>query len=122
MPSPSFTTVRWQQRKKVVVLEELAHEFGLRTQDAIARVEELQASGRLQGVTDDRGKFIHVTAEEMDKVAAFLRSRGRVSITQLARESSQLVRLRGEEEEDVEALLRAEGDAGAAGQASTDAA
>lgn len=84
------------QRNKVVVLEELAHEFGLRIQDAISRVEDLQASGRLQGVTDDRGKFIYVSDEEMDSMADFLRSRGRVSITELARESSRLVRLKGE--------------------------
>jgi DDRGK domain len=44
------------KQHKTVALDELAAEFGLRTQDAITRVQELEASGRLTGVMDDRGK------------------------------------------------------------------
>lgn len=44
------------KQHKTVALDELAAEFGMRTQDAIARVQDLEASGRLTGVMDDRGK------------------------------------------------------------------
>jgi hypothetical protein len=57
-----------EQKKKVVVLEELAGEFGMKTQDAIDRVTKLEAMGRITGVIDDRGKFVFITPEEMTKV------------------------------------------------------
>jgi hypothetical protein len=53
---------------QVVVLEELAGEFGMKTQDAIDRVTKLEAMGRITGVIDDRGKFVFITPEEMSKV------------------------------------------------------
>jgi hypothetical protein len=53
----------------VVVLEELAADFGMRTADAIQRVQQLESIGRLTGVIDDRGKFIFVTPEEMSRVS-----------------------------------------------------
>ena len=37
-------------------LDELAAEFGMRTQEAIKRVQALEAEGALTGVMDDRGK------------------------------------------------------------------
>jgi DDRGK domain-containing protein 1 len=40
----------------------------------------------LTGVIDDRGKFVHITAEEMDKIAKFITRRGRVSIGDITKE------------------------------------
>ena len=74
--------------KKVVVLEELAAEFGLRTQDAVSRVQALEQMGRITGVMDDRGKFIFISRDEMAEVAAFINRKGRVAIAELARKSS----------------------------------
>ncbi|XP_039224306.1 DDRGK domain-containing protein 1 [Crotalus tigris] len=81
---------------KVVLLEDLASHLGLRTQDAINRVQDLMADGTLTGVIDDRGKFIYITPEEMTAVAEFIRRQGRVSITELARESNSLINLQTE--------------------------
>lgn len=78
---------------KVVLLEDLASHFGMRTQDAIARLQDLLAEGTLTGVIDDRGKFIFITPEELDAVAQFIRQRGRVSITELAQASNSLINL-----------------------------
>ncbi|CAN0091456.1 unnamed protein product [Lampetra planeri] len=50
---------------KVVLMEDLASHFAMRTQDAVSRVQDLMADGNLSGVLDDRGKFIYVTEEEM---------------------------------------------------------
>ena len=60
-----------------VPLEELAAEFGLRTTDAINRVQGLEQMGRLTGVMDDRGKYIYISPEEMEAVATFIQERGR---------------------------------------------
>ncbi|KAA0717441.1 DDRGK domain-containing protein 1 [Triplophysa tibetana] len=81
------------KRSKVVLLEDLASHFGMRTQDAIARLQDLMAQGTLTGVIDDRGKFIFITPEELNAVADFIRQRGRVSITELARASNTLINL-----------------------------
>uniref|UniRef100_A0A3Q3FXP6 DDRGK domain-containing protein 1 n=1 Tax=Labrus bergylta TaxID=56723 RepID=A0A3Q3FXP6_9LABR len=80
----------------VVLLEDLASHFGMRTQDAINRLQDLLAEGSLTGVIDDRGKFISITPEELDSVARFIRQRGHVSITELAQASNSLINLQPE--------------------------
>ena len=79
--------------KKVVVLEELAAEFGLRTQDVVSRVQALESMGRVTGVMDDRGKFIYISPEEMEQVAAFIKKSGRVSIANLAKKSNEFIKV-----------------------------
>ena len=79
--------------RKVVVLEELAAEFGLRTQDVVSRVQALESMGRITGVMDDRGKFIYISPEEMQKVAEYINSKGRVSISDLAKKSNEFVKM-----------------------------
>lgn len=82
-----------------MLLEDLATEFNLATRDAIQRVEALQESNRLTGIVDDRGKFIFITDEEMDKVAKFIQRRGRLGIAELAKECNKLIRLDAQEDE-----------------------
>jgi len=85
--------INYIKETKVVLLEDLAAQFHLKTQEAIDRVVQLQADGLLTGVIDDRGKFIYVSQEELEAVAKFIRQQGRVSITDLAMSSNQLIRL-----------------------------
>jgi hypothetical protein len=42
---------------------------------------------------DDRGKFIFISRDEMAEVAAFINRKGRVAIAELARKSSDFVKL-----------------------------
>uniref|UniRef100_A0A452R3B4 DDRGK domain-containing protein 1 n=1 Tax=Ursus americanus TaxID=9643 RepID=A0A452R3B4_URSAM len=84
-------TMTEEQQSKVVLLEDLASQVGLRTQDTINRIQDLLAEGTLTGVIDDRGKFIYITPEELAAVANFIRQRGRVSITELAQASNSLI-------------------------------
>ncbi|XP_015600891.1 DDRGK domain-containing protein 1 [Cephus cinctus] len=81
------------KRNKVVVLEDLAAHFGLRTVNVIERIQDLQTEGNLTGVIDDRGKFIYISHDELEAVAKFVRQRGRVSITELAENSNRLINL-----------------------------
>uniref|UniRef100_A0A1B6CB01 DDRGK domain-containing protein 1 n=1 Tax=Clastoptera arizonana TaxID=38151 RepID=A0A1B6CB01_9HEMI len=78
---------------KVVILEDLAAHFKLKTQVVIDRIQELQKEGHLTGVVDDRGKFIYISQEELEAVAKFVKQRGRVSLTELADSSNQLINL-----------------------------
>lgn len=81
------------QSQKVVVLEDLAAHFKLKTQAVIDRITDLQSSGELTGVIDDRGKFIYISQQELEDVAKFIKQRGRVSITELAESSNNLINL-----------------------------
>lgn len=91
--SHSFLTefINYIKQSKVVLLEDLAFQMGLRTQDTISRIQDLLMEGTLTGVIDDRGKFIYITPEELAAVANFIRQRGRVSITELAQASNSLI-------------------------------
>ncbi|CAH2047482.1 unnamed protein product, partial [Iphiclides podalirius] len=79
--------------QKVVLLEDLAAHFKLKTQAAIDRITDLQATGELTGVIDDRGKFIYISQKELEDVAKFIKQRGRVSIADLAESSNDLINL-----------------------------
>ena len=85
--------VNYIKESKVVMLEDLAAQFHLKTQEAIDRVTQLQEDGILTGVIDDRGKFIYISQEELEAVAKFIRQQGRVSIADLALNSNQLISL-----------------------------
>lgn len=81
------------QDNKVVILEDLATTFKLKTQSAIERIQDLQSNGSLTGVIDDRGKFIYISEDELQQVAKFVKQRGRITITELAESSNQLINL-----------------------------
>ncbi|XP_052772819.1 DDRGK domain-containing protein 1-like [Mya arenaria] len=85
--------INYIKEMKVVMLEDLAAHFKIKTQDCINRIQDLQTDGRLTGVVDDRGKFIYITVEELEAVAKFIKQHGRVSIRELAESSSRLINL-----------------------------
>lgn len=85
--------INYIKEKKIVMLEELAGEFKMKTQDVITRIQELMDSEQLEGVIDDRGKFIYITQDELNSVAKFIRQNGRVSITELVENSNRLIQL-----------------------------
>ncbi|KFV46636.1 DDRGK domain-containing protein 1, partial [Gavia stellata] len=85
--------LEYVKKTKVIQLEDLASHLGLRTQDAINRIQDLMADGTLTGVIDDRGKFIYITPEEIAAVAQYIKQRGRVSIAELAQASNSLINL-----------------------------
>jgi len=85
--------INYIKNMKVVVLEDLAAHFKLKTQNVIDRIQDLQAEGLLTGVVDDRGKFIYISPDELEAVARFVKQRGRVSIAELAESSNKLINL-----------------------------
>ncbi|XP_055607027.1 DDRGK domain-containing protein 1 [Uranotaenia lowii] len=85
--------INYIKETKVVVLENLAVHFKLKTQAVIDRIVDLQKEGRISGVIDDRGKFIYISEDELNAVAKFIKLRGRVSITELAENSNNLINL-----------------------------
>jgi len=86
--------ISYIRENKVVLLEDLATHFKLKTQAAIDRITDLQESGELTGVIDDQGKFIYISDKELEAIGDFIRLRGRVSISELAESSNNLVNLK----------------------------
>ena len=87
------TFIRYIEETKVVLLEDLAATFKMKTQEVIDRITCLQEAGDLTGVVDDRGKFIYISRGELESVAKFMKQQGRVSITDLAANSNKLISL-----------------------------
>lgn len=85
--------VNYIKNNKVVIIEDLAAHFKLKTQAAIDRIKDLQNDNILTGVIDDRGKFIYVSQEEMESVVKFIKQRGRVSISELVEHSNILINM-----------------------------
>ncbi|XP_063695802.1 DDRGK domain-containing protein 1 [Culicoides brevitarsis] len=83
--------VKYIKENKVVVIEDVAAHFKLKTQATIDRIKDLQKDDIISGVIDDRGKFIYISPDELKSVAKFIRQRGRVSITELAEHSNKLI-------------------------------
>jgi len=75
------------------MLEDLAAEFGMQTKDVVSRVEALEESGRLLGITDDRGKYIHINEKEFSKLANYIKAKGRINRADLLLEANKLVRM-----------------------------
>ena len=94
--------IEYIQTHKVVVLEDVAAKFNMPTQEVVRRVEALMANDRLSGIIDDRGKFIYITPDELQRVATLIQKKGRVSIAALSHESNRLIRLQPDKKIEVE--------------------
>lgn len=86
--------INYINEQKVVLLEQLASHFNMRTKDVVDRIQDLIANGSLIGIIDDRGKFISITSEELQSVAKFIRQRGRVTVDELVVNSNKLINLK----------------------------
>ena len=56
-------------------------------------IAELEQSGAIIGVTDDRGKYICMDEAALDAVVAYIEHRGRASISAIAKEASSAIDL-----------------------------
>ncbi|KAA0195798.1 DDRGK domain-containing protein 1 [Fasciolopsis buskii] len=81
------------QTAKIISVEHLALEFGLKTEACVDKLKSLLASGQLTGLLDDRGKFVHITDEEYEAVAEFITRRGRVTLAELVANGNRLLNL-----------------------------
>ncbi|CAI5445052.1 unnamed protein product [Caenorhabditis angaria] len=88
--------VEYVKNNKVVNIDELSAHFGLKSDESVNRLKHFIEEGLLQGVMDDRGKFIYISEEEFVAVAKFINQRGRVSINEIAEQSNRLIRLEAE--------------------------
>lgn len=79
--------------RKVVMIEDLASAFNLDGKTVINRLQQLENSGHLTGILDDRGKYIFVTGEEFLAFKKYVEARGRVTRIELCNEGNRLIRM-----------------------------
>uniref|UniRef100_A0A6U2Z104 DDRGK domain-containing protein 1 n=1 Tax=Lotharella globosa TaxID=91324 RepID=A0A6U2Z104_9EUKA len=88
--------VEYVKKYKVVVLDDLATEFEMKTKDVVNHIENMEKDGTLTGIMDETGgKFIYITEDEMKQVAAFIQTKGRVSVDDIVAQSNKLIDLSG---------------------------
>lgn len=80
-------------RERIVLLEALASRFHTTTALMVELLTEMVRQDSLEGIFDERGKFIHVTREDRLKIAKIINRRGRVSISELSREANAIISL-----------------------------
>jgi preprotein translocase subunit SecD len=85
--------IQYIKDEKVISLEDIARKFKMRTEQVIDRIHVLEEQGDLTGLMDDRGKYIYISEEELNKVTQFIENEGRVSIVDLSLESNRLINL-----------------------------
>eukprot|EP00475_Leptophrys_vorax_P026502 TRINITY_DN37426_c0_g1_i4.p2 TRINITY_DN37426_c0_g1~~TRINITY_DN37426_c0_g1_i4.p2 ORF type:complete len:308 (-),score=87.86 TRINITY_DN37426_c0_g1_i4:126-1049(-) len=85
--------VEFVKTRKTVLLEELAVEFSIPAKTCAERLVELEKDGFIQGVLDDRGKYIYVTNEEFKSLADFVQRKGRLTTAQFASECNRVINL-----------------------------
>jgi len=85
--------VKYVQMRKVVRLEDLSADFRMKTSAAIDRLKDLEKGGRLNGIFDDRGKYLYITQQEMSDVAAWLTDKGRLNRKELLAACNRLIRM-----------------------------
>eukprot|EP00892_Ulva_mutabilis_P003257 jgi/Ulvmu1/1302/UM011_0029.1 len=78
---------------KVVELDSISAEFDMRCTEVISEIKHLEAEGVLTGVLDERGKYIYFSMEELQRLAQEIRSRGRISISAIAQEATDMLNM-----------------------------
>ena len=79
----------------VIVIEEMARDLGVRPRIAVECLRALEAQGRIHGVFGERGRWICFRDDEMRTLARFIRTRGRVSLRELAQEAGTILKQSG---------------------------
>lgn len=81
------------RQRKVVILDELGAQYHMKTPQVIERIQQMESAGRITGVFDDRGKFLHITLDEMDAITKWMNRRGRVTIEEIVAEANKIIDL-----------------------------
>lgn len=87
----------------------MAVNFKLGNKAVIQRIKDLETNGIIQGVLDDRGKYIYITKEEIEGLINCVHHKGKLTRTEMITEFSKVVRLEPRDE-DLEAIKKFEGE------------
>lgn len=87
--TPIWTEGQWNQfmeyiqETKIVSLHSLATRFRITLKEVSLKLLELEQSGKLIGIFNQRGDFIHITHSQMDAIAEYIRDHGKIITNEL---------------------------------------
>ncbi|CAK61244.1 unnamed protein product (macronuclear) [Paramecium tetraurelia] len=79
--------------RKVVQLEEVSAELGISTTEVVDKIKQLEMLGSLNGLIDERGKYIHIRQNEIESLINYINARGRMTRSELLNESNRIIKL-----------------------------
>ncbi|CCW64008.1 unnamed protein product [Phytomonas sp. EM1] len=84
-----------EKPSNILVLQDTSRQLQVSVEELVSVIEQLIREDRLFGVFDDRGKFVVMSERHFPMIAKFITQRGRVSVTELARECNRIILNRG---------------------------
>jgi hypothetical protein len=78
-PNKLQSFIDYITKAKYVDLQRLCNEFNLLTSEAVDRIKNLEAGGRLQGIFDSRGVYIYFTENELIQIKEYIMKVGCIS-------------------------------------------
>ena len=87
--------IEYIKSNKIVEIQELADEFSLTNKAVQDRIKNLTENNSLQGVLDERGRFLCITDDEVTSLLDFINNSGKLSREELVDGFSKIVNLEG---------------------------
>lgn len=75
----------------VLVLQTAARDLKVSVEELVNTIEQMKRDGEIDGVFDDRGKYVFIAPEHFPQLAQFIRLRGRVSVQEFTRECNRVI-------------------------------
>lgn len=75
----------------VLVLQSSARDLRVSVEELVQTIEQMMRDGEVDGVFDDRGKYVLIAPEHFPQLAQFIRLRGRVSVQEFTRECNRII-------------------------------
>lgn len=75
----------------VLVLQSAARDLKVSVEELVNTIEAMTRDGTVDGVFDDRGKYVFIAPQHFPLLAQFMRQRGRVSVQEFTRECNRVI-------------------------------
>lgn len=83
----------------------MSNEFKLSTKDVVDKIKQMETEGKINGVFDERGKYINVTDGEWKAILSYMKAKGRVSKSEMMLECANIIKFHGTKTKD-DSLLK----------------
>jgi len=80
------------KKKKVISVHEIATQYGVTEKQVTDRLKSFEKDGRIQqGIFDGNGNYIYMTLDIMRDIAFFVKTKGKVTMDELANECDLII-------------------------------
>lgn len=83
----------------------MSNEFKLSTKDVVDKIKHMETENKINGVFDERGKYINVTDGEWKAILSYMKAKGRVIKSEMMLECANIIKFHGAKSKD-DSLLK----------------